>query len=186
MGFDRMTPVQAAAIPLFLGNKDVVVEVRLKLSRHRKDNIDILLGSHWQWKDPGVPNTGDPKALTIRRTTEETPCRRNYRVPDSRTRNPNRFDPSISTQIPSTLGRTPGTKRRWRNEKISFLKYSPPPASTLWYNNYRPRSKQIPQKLPKSAHSHPWKAARSTVVSTRPLPAVLVRRPGSRRGGSTA
>lgn len=27
MGFTRMTPVQASTIPLFLGNKDVVVEV---------------------------------------------------------------------------------------------------------------------------------------------------------------
>lgn len=27
MGFSRMTPVQASTIPLFLGNKDVVVEV---------------------------------------------------------------------------------------------------------------------------------------------------------------
>lgn len=27
MGFDRMTPVQASTIPLFMGNKDVVVEV---------------------------------------------------------------------------------------------------------------------------------------------------------------
>jgi ATP-dependent RNA helicase DDX55/SPB4 len=26
MGFTKMTPVQAAAIPLFMGNKDVVVE----------------------------------------------------------------------------------------------------------------------------------------------------------------
>ena len=28
MGFSKMTPVQANCIPLFLGNKDVVVEVR--------------------------------------------------------------------------------------------------------------------------------------------------------------
>ena len=28
MGFGRMTPVQASTIPLFMGNKDVVVEVR--------------------------------------------------------------------------------------------------------------------------------------------------------------
>lgn len=27
MGFDRMTPVQASTIPLFMGHKDVVVEV---------------------------------------------------------------------------------------------------------------------------------------------------------------
>lgn len=29
MGFDRMTPVQASTIPLFMGNKDVVVEASL-------------------------------------------------------------------------------------------------------------------------------------------------------------
>lgn len=29
MGFARMTPVQASTIPLFMGNKDVVVEVCL-------------------------------------------------------------------------------------------------------------------------------------------------------------
>jgi ATP-dependent RNA helicase DDX55/SPB4 len=28
MGFGRMTPVQASTIPLFMGHKDVVVEVR--------------------------------------------------------------------------------------------------------------------------------------------------------------
>jgi ATP-dependent RNA helicase DDX55/SPB4 len=27
MGFNKMTPVQASSIPLFMGNKDVVVEV---------------------------------------------------------------------------------------------------------------------------------------------------------------
>lgn len=32
MGFARMTPVQASTIPLFLLNKDVVVEVRILFS----------------------------------------------------------------------------------------------------------------------------------------------------------
>ena len=35
LGFKRMTPVQAATLPLFLGNKDVAVEVRVG-SRARK------------------------------------------------------------------------------------------------------------------------------------------------------
>lgn len=39
MGFDRMTPVQASAIPLFAGNKDVVVEVR-ESTRIFQINID--------------------------------------------------------------------------------------------------------------------------------------------------
>jgi len=29
MGFMKMTPVQASTIPLFMGNKDVVVEVQI-------------------------------------------------------------------------------------------------------------------------------------------------------------
>lgn len=38
MGFDRMTPVQASAIPLFMGNKDVVVEVGNLTSATRKSH----------------------------------------------------------------------------------------------------------------------------------------------------
>lgn len=34
MGFARMTPVQASTIPLFLGNKDVVVEVTVTQALH--------------------------------------------------------------------------------------------------------------------------------------------------------
>ena len=33
MGFAKMTPVQASTIPLFMGNKDVVVEVSSPVSR---------------------------------------------------------------------------------------------------------------------------------------------------------
>jgi ATP-dependent RNA helicase DDX55/SPB4 len=33
MGFHRMTPVQASSIPLFIGNKDVVVEVCVLVDR---------------------------------------------------------------------------------------------------------------------------------------------------------
>jgi ATP-dependent RNA helicase DDX55/SPB4 len=32
MGFEKMTPVQAATIPQFLGNRDVIVEVNIILS----------------------------------------------------------------------------------------------------------------------------------------------------------
>lgn len=32
MGFEQMTPVQASTIPLFMGHKDVVVEVRIIFS----------------------------------------------------------------------------------------------------------------------------------------------------------
>lgn len=37
MGFQKMTPVQANCIPLFLGNKDVVVEVRALFCDSPKD-----------------------------------------------------------------------------------------------------------------------------------------------------
>ncbi len=35
LGFETMTPVQAAVLPLFLGNKDVVAEVRIRCSRSK-------------------------------------------------------------------------------------------------------------------------------------------------------
>lgn len=41
MGFDRMTPVQASTIPLFAGNKDVVVEVR-KLQHYEAYREQLL------------------------------------------------------------------------------------------------------------------------------------------------
>jgi len=41
MGFGRMTPVQASTIPLFMGNKDVVVEVWILYAF-----LDGLLTSH--------------------------------------------------------------------------------------------------------------------------------------------
>ncbi len=45
MGFERMTPVQASTIPLFMGNKDVVVEVILV---HWLPSIWLtFLGRHW-------------------------------------------------------------------------------------------------------------------------------------------
>lgn len=45
MGFGRMTPVQASTIPLFMGNKDVVVEVVLV---HWLPSIWLtFLGRHW-------------------------------------------------------------------------------------------------------------------------------------------
>ena len=40
MGFNQMTPVQAATLPHFLGNKDVVVEVWLEIYIHGA--IDFL------------------------------------------------------------------------------------------------------------------------------------------------
>lgn len=40
MGFAQMTPVQAATMPHFLGNKDVVVEVRFEIRN------DMYLANH--------------------------------------------------------------------------------------------------------------------------------------------
>ena len=43
MGFAKMTPVQASTIPLFMGNKDVVVEVIIPsmLSYHLANNCRL-------------------------------------------------------------------------------------------------------------------------------------------------
>jgi ATP-dependent RNA helicase DDX55/SPB4 len=45
MGFGRMTPVQASTIPLFMGNKDVVVEVRP--IHCPSSTLLTLLGCNW-------------------------------------------------------------------------------------------------------------------------------------------
>lgn len=53
MGFARTTPVQAMAIPLLMGNKDLVVEVRSLLSISRSmENLTRCLGCDRQWQDP--------------------------------------------------------------------------------------------------------------------------------------
>jgi ATP-dependent RNA helicase DDX55/SPB4 len=46
MGFARMTPVQASTIPLFIKNKDVVVEVLIlnAIAGAVTDKIRLLLG----------------------------------------------------------------------------------------------------------------------------------------------
>jgi hypothetical protein len=49
-GFQSMTPVQAATIPLFLGNKDVVVEVSPPSLRAVKSTTQVLItqiGCYW-------------------------------------------------------------------------------------------------------------------------------------------
>lgn len=54
MGFKQMTPVQAATLPQFLRNKDVVVEVSLlafaSASLHNflnTNSIDCIIGCYW-------------------------------------------------------------------------------------------------------------------------------------------
>jgi ATP-dependent RNA helicase DDX55/SPB4 len=51
MGFGRMTPVQASTIPLFMGNKDVVVEVLIldDIAWTVTDIIRLLLGVERPW-----------------------------------------------------------------------------------------------------------------------------------------
>jgi ATP-dependent RNA helicase DDX55/SPB4 len=57
MGFNKMTPVQANCIPLFMGNKDVVVEVSTALELKLKERtLTFLIGRHGQWKDTRLPH----------------------------------------------------------------------------------------------------------------------------------
>ena len=61
MGFRRMTPVQASTMPLFLGHKDVVVEVGLILLAANMKRDLSAIGRHGQWKDICVldPDRGE-------------------------------------------------------------------------------------------------------------------------------
>jgi hypothetical protein len=57
MGFSRMTPVQASTIPLFMGNKDVVVEVCILISIAQNKIAEFsLAGCDRQWKDFSLPH----------------------------------------------------------------------------------------------------------------------------------
>jgi hypothetical protein len=62
MGFTQMTPVQAAAIPLFMKNKDVVVEVYEMYRTMKINALDTNLcgtGCHWIRKDSFICHTSD-------------------------------------------------------------------------------------------------------------------------------
>ena len=50
-GFARTTPVQAMAIPLLMGNKDLVVEVST-VKCFQRCSADFVPGRHWQWQNP--------------------------------------------------------------------------------------------------------------------------------------
>lgn len=49
MGFTKMTPVQASTIPLFMGSKDVVVEVQDFILP--SSTLLTYVGSNWERKD---------------------------------------------------------------------------------------------------------------------------------------
>jgi hypothetical protein len=53
MGFVRTTPVQAMAIPLLMGNKDLVVEVGLTFSTSNRAHFSLMFfeGSHRKRQD---------------------------------------------------------------------------------------------------------------------------------------
>jgi hypothetical protein len=78
MGFRRMTPVQASAIPLFMGNKDVVVEVGSNIYTFRCETK--CLGCHREWKNIIISNTHSRKVASTRRTYQKTSCRRYYHI----------------------------------------------------------------------------------------------------------
>lgn len=50
MGFSRTTPVQGMAIPLLLGNKDLVVEVS-SLTHLSITQLIVSTGCDWQWQN---------------------------------------------------------------------------------------------------------------------------------------
>ena len=72
-----MTPVQAGAIPLFMKNKDVVVEVGIYASKWfiiEKKGIDIdffLLGSYWVRENACICDSYYGKAFTTRRSIKK-------------------------------------------------------------------------------------------------------------------
>lgn len=62
-GFNAMTPVQGAAIPLFLSHKDVCAEVRScgnwRPAQRRTPRPPPCSGLHGEWKDAGIYDPPD-------------------------------------------------------------------------------------------------------------------------------
>lgn len=82
MGFERMTPVQASTIPLFTGNKDVVVEVwQLFMSGKARIRLTSDLGCDWQRKDTGLPGTHCGEAAQAGRAHTKAPYWCHYHIP---------------------------------------------------------------------------------------------------------
>jgi hypothetical protein len=66
-GFARTTPVQAMAIPLLMGNKDLVVEV-CALFKHPNALANINSGCHRQWQNTQLPHPNCGALTEGRRT----------------------------------------------------------------------------------------------------------------------
>lgn len=73
MGFEQMTPVQASTIPLFMGHKDVVVEVRgliAELNRDRK-LMQSEAGSNWIRENLSFCNSNFREIITKRESSRQ-------------------------------------------------------------------------------------------------------------------
>jgi hypothetical protein len=77
MGFLKMTPVQANCIPLFMGNKDVVVEVG-DLVCVDKSSLMIDVGCHGKRENSSISYTNRRKAIKAIRPYQTTSCRSDY------------------------------------------------------------------------------------------------------------
>jgi hypothetical protein len=72
MGFSRMTPVQANCIPLFLGNKDVVVEVMAPLDAASRAGSNKNAGCHRKWKNSLILDPNRRETAQAVRSHQET------------------------------------------------------------------------------------------------------------------
>jgi hypothetical protein len=98
MRFAKMTPVQASTIPLFMGNKDVVVEVRKPTETSNTELMKI--GCYWKWEDFGVSDTCSGKTVAAGRTYKKASRRRNNCLANSRTSNSDTFRSAFAIGIP--------------------------------------------------------------------------------------
>jgi len=138
MGFVKMTPVQASCIPLFMGNKDVVVEVStrtLPAGHHLH-----IAGSNWQWENTFIPDPRCREATTVTRATQKTSRRCHYSVAHSRISHSNTLCAHISVSLSCAVGGNLRTSRRGYKEKVNFDSLCAATTAPWWHNNSGTRS----------------------------------------------
>ena len=173
MGFTRMTPVQASAIPLFMQHKDVVVEavtgsgktlsflipiveklLRLDqpLKKHHVGAI-IISPTRWVMRNPVLRS-----ALLI--------------LSPQRIGLPNPPSSSLAIGVPPCVGRSHQTRRRWCSSSENFFIdiEGRPTTSSGRRDISGGRSEVVPQKFTQCVGFDTRKIVGVAFVTSRPLP----------------
>ena len=185
-----MTPVQAATIPQFMGNKDVVVEVsrchgKLNFRGSCADASIATIGCHWKRQNAVFFDPRGAEIAAARRAHQETPRRRHHRLSHSRTRRADTYRPPVSPRVSCPLGRIAAAVEERRKAPVHHGSRRRSPAARWRHDDPGPRSQLLPPPQPELAYIVARPTCRALVFTSRPLPSVLVRDARSRRSRQT-